>query len=50
MTIKAVAEAGIFNLAGLTPLQSAERANLYEAFQYLAAKAAEAKAQAADRK
>jgi hypothetical protein len=50
MTIKAVAESGIFNLPGYTPLHSAERANLYEAFQYLAAKAAESKAQAADRK
>ena len=50
MTIKAVAESGIFNLPGYTPLHSAERANLYEAFHYLAAKAAEAKAQAADRK
>jgi len=41
LTIKKIAECGLFNLAGLTPLQSSERANLYEVFQYLASKAAE---------
>jgi hypothetical protein len=43
LTIKKIAECGLFNLAGLTPLQSSERANLYEVFQYLASKAAEEK-------
>jgi hypothetical protein len=33
----------VFNLTGYTPLQSAQRANLYEAFFYLSAKKAEAK-------
>ena len=41
LTIRKIAECGLFNLAGLTPLQSSERANLYEVFQYLASKAAE---------
>ena len=43
MTIKKVAESGLFNLTGYTPLQSAEKAKLYEVFQYLASKAAEEK-------
>jgi hypothetical protein len=38
-----VAESGLFNLNGYTPLQSAEKAKLYEVFQYLASKAAEEK-------
>jgi hypothetical protein len=38
-----VAESGLFNLSGLTPMQSAEKAKLYEVFQYLASKAAEEK-------
>lgn len=42
MMIKFLAESGVFNLAGYTPIESACRANLYEAFQYLAAKTAEA--------
>lgn len=42
MLIKYLAESGVFNLAGLTPIESACRANLYEAMQYLAAKSAEA--------
>lgn len=49
MTIKTIAESGIFNLSGYTALQSAERANLYEAFQYLAAKVAENRAQEINR-
>jgi hypothetical protein len=43
LTIKKVAESGLFNLSGLTPIQSAEKAKLYEVFQYLASKAAEDK-------
>jgi hypothetical protein len=43
LTIKKVAESGLFNLTGYTPLQSAEKAKLYEVFQYLASKAAEEK-------
>jgi hypothetical protein len=43
LTIKKVAESGLFNLSGLTPMQSAEKAKLYEVFQYLASKAAEEK-------
>ena len=42
LTLKAIAESGIFNQPTLTPLQSAEQANLYEAFTYLAACKAEA--------
>lgn len=38
-----MAESGLFNLTGFTPLQSAEKAKLYEVFQYLASKAAEEK-------
>jgi ankyrin repeat protein len=38
-----VAESGLFNLNGYTPLHSAEKAKLYEVFQYLASKAAEEK-------
>ena len=38
-----MAESGLFNLSGYTPLQSAEKAKLYEVFQYLASKAAEEK-------
>jgi hypothetical protein len=38
-----VAESGLFNLTGYTPMQSAEKAKLYEVFQYLASKAAEEK-------
>jgi hypothetical protein len=43
LTIKKVAESGLFNLSGLTPMESAEKAKLYEVFQYLASKAAEDK-------
>ncbi len=42
LTLKAIAESGIFNQPTLTPLQSAEQADLYEAFTYLAACKAEA--------
>jgi len=42
LTLKAIAESGRFNQPTLTPLQSAEQADLYEAFTYLAACKAEA--------
>jgi hypothetical protein len=35
--LKNIAESGIFNRPDLTPLQSAEQADLYEAFTYLSA-------------
>lgn len=38
-----MAESGLFNLTGFTPMESAEKAKLYEVFQYLASKAAEDK-------
>jgi hypothetical protein len=38
-----VAESGLFNLSGYTPMESAEKAKLYQVFQYLASKAAEEK-------
>jgi len=38
-----VAESGLFTFGGLTAIKSAEKAKLYEAFQYLAARAAEEK-------
>lgn len=41
MTLKEIAEAGVFNRAGLTAIESAEVAPLYDAFHYLSAKAAE---------
>lgn len=40
--IKYLAECGVFNLAGYTAIDSACKANLYEAMQYLSAKTAEA--------
>jgi hypothetical protein len=45
LTIKQLAEAGIFNRPDMNPMQSAENANLYEAFTYLSAVAAENKYQ-----
>lgn len=36
-----MAESGLFNLSGYTPMESAEKAKLYQVFQYLASKAAE---------
>lgn len=36
-----MAESGLFNLTGYTPMESAEKAKLYQVFQYLASKAAE---------
>jgi len=42
LTLKTIAESGIFNRPDMTPLHSAERADLYEAFTYLAACKAEA--------
>ena len=41
LTLKTIAESGIFNRPDMTPLQSAEQADLYEAFTYLAACKAE---------
>ena len=38
-----MAESGLFNLNGITPMESAEKAKLYQVFQYLASKAAEEK-------
>ena len=38
-----MAESGLFNLSGYTPMESAEKAKLYQVFQYLASKAAEEK-------
>jgi hypothetical protein len=35
--LKQVAESGVFNLAGLTPMRSAEVADLYEVLTYLSA-------------
>jgi hypothetical protein len=43
--LKTIAEAGIFNRPDMTPLQSAEQADLYEAFTYLSACKAEAEYQ-----
>jgi hypothetical protein len=40
-----LAESGIFNRPDMNPLHSAEQANLYEAFTYLSACAAENKYQ-----
>jgi hypothetical protein len=45
LTLKSIAESGVFNLAGHTPLKSAQLANLYEVFNYLAAVKAEQKVQ-----
>lgn len=41
LTLKRLAEAGIFNRPDQTPIKSAEMANLYEAFMYLAATTAQ---------
>ena len=41
LTIKQLAESGIFNRPDLTPLHSAEQANLWEAFTYLSSVAEE---------
>jgi len=41
LTIRKIAECGLFNITGLTPMESSEKAKLYEVFQYLASKAAE---------
>lgn len=37
LSLKAIAESGVFNLPGHTPMRSAQLANLYEAFNYLSA-------------
>jgi hypothetical protein len=41
LTIKQIAESGIFNRPDATPMRSAELANLYEAYTYLSSVAAE---------
>lgn len=41
LQIKEVAEAGVFNQAGMTPIEAAGRANLYDFMNYIAAKRAE---------
>jgi len=41
LTIRKIAECGLFNITGLTAMESSEKAKLYEVFQYLASKAAE---------
>lgn len=41
LTIRKIAESGLFNINGMTALESSENAKLYEALQYLASKAAE---------
>jgi hypothetical protein len=41
LTLKEIAKAGVFNLPNCTPLQSAQRANLWEAFTFLSAENAE---------
>lgn len=41
LTIKQLAESGIFNRSDLTPLQSSEQANLWEAYTYLSSVAEE---------
>ena len=40
-----MAESGVFNLSGYTPLRSAEIADLYEVFTYLSAVKAESEVQ-----
>jgi len=45
LTLKQIAESGIFNRPDMTPIKSAELAPLYDAFTYLAARAAEAEFQ-----
>ena len=45
LTLKTIAESGIFNRPDMTPLQSAESADLYEAFTYLSACKAESEYQ-----
>jgi hypothetical protein len=45
LTIKQIAESGIFNRPDETPMRSAELANLYEAFTYLSSVAAESEYQ-----
>jgi len=37
LTLKSLAESGVFNLPNKTPLHSAGAADLYEAFTYLSA-------------
>ena len=45
LTLKQIAESGIFNRPDETPMRSAELANLYEAFTYLSSIAAESEYQ-----
>jgi len=43
LTLKRVADSGIFTKEGMSAMKSAERANLWEAFMYLSADRAERK-------
>lgn len=43
LTLKQLADSGIFTRDGMTALKSAEKANLWEAFMYLSADKAERK-------
>lgn len=43
LSLKQLADSGIFTKDGMSAMQSAERANLYEGMQYLAAAKAESK-------
>lgn len=43
LSLKALAESGMFNRPDTTPIKSAQLADLYEALYYLAALKAEAK-------
>lgn len=45
LTLKQVAEGGVFNLSGYTPMRSAEIADLYEVMTYLSACKAESNVQ-----
>jgi len=43
LSLKTLAESGMFNLPDHSPMKSAQLANLYEAFYYLASLKAEGK-------
>ena len=45
MTLKRIAEAGVFNLPNMTPIKSAEHAPLWDAWYYLSSCAAVAEFQ-----
>jgi len=40
LTIVRIAKSGLFNLSGYTPIESAERADLYAAFLFLSSEKA----------